>query len=123
LAVRPEGRQGRGPNAAISSPGIDAARIFRKIQKISVGLLLPKEAQAAGHRKGRHHCDNGISGVGFDHFKEVFDGSSHFNASHFALERPLDRWSAGNNARICPVFPIVSRRESLGFEVWGTNIA
>jgi hypothetical protein len=104
-------------------PGINAARVFRKIEKVSAAALFPKEAQAAGHRKGRHHCDNGISSVGFDRFKEVFDGSSHFSVSHIALERPLDRLGTGNNAGTCPVFPIVSRRESLGFEVWGTNIA
>jgi hypothetical protein len=46
-----------------------------------VEASFPKEAKTACHRKGSHHCENGISGVGFDGFKKVLDGSSHLNVS------------------------------------------
>jgi hypothetical protein len=91
--------------SAIFSPRNCSAPAFRKIETTFVAILFPKQAQAACHRKGSHHRENGVAGVGFDNFKEAFDGLSHMNVSLDPATRallsnmPLDRFQPRKQCR------------------------
>jgi hypothetical protein len=48
---------------------------------IWLGVLFPKEAQAACHRQRRDRCENRTASVDFNSFKETLDRPSHNLAS------------------------------------------
>jgi hypothetical protein len=55
---------------------------FRNGGGLWLGVLCPKEAQAACHRQRRDRRENRTAHVGFNNFEEALDRPSHNIASH-----------------------------------------